>query len=158
MDMLRDCVLGDNMGSLATPPSSYSLFFPSQKPKRKPDDVSSTIVSTRPTKTPRKQDTTTSASTSTPNGFLKNKARRSFPHTPGCQLILVMIILFMVNVLTPAVDCFMVSIPKIIQHLIGLSCLIGCLVLLPYIGNQLLKVLWTAFRQVVKVHLSHHSL
>ena len=37
MDILRYCVIGDSMGVIACPPSTYTLFFPSTTKKKSED-------------------------------------------------------------------------------------------------------------------------
>ena len=78
MNMLKACVLGGNMGLLASPPKSYALFFPSIKSKRKfEDDPDPT-----PAKKPSKEKD---------NRFLANTGEKKLPpHTrglPPCQLL-----------------------------------------------------------------------
>ena len=90
MDMLRTCVIGDNMGMLTAPPASYQLFFPSPKiTKRKPEEAS-TVDDRRPPKAPRTnraQDNFTPASVprssapSGPRGFLNNSGEKVLPPT-----------------------------------------------------------------------------
>ena len=80
MDILRRCVISDNMGMLSNQPSTYLIFHPSTTPKRKTERTSEEPApkKARSTTAPP-SDTTTSRS----NGYLNNSSadKKLPPHT-----------------------------------------------------------------------------
>ena len=100
MDLLRSSTLGDNMGMLATPPSSYLLFFPS--PKRKFDTELKTPKGPKIAKV-------------TENGFLKNTGEKKLP--PHARMSVNPCYSFLVDGTCPQHNCcFFHGVPKGLYH------------------------------------------
>ena len=57
MDIIMSCVIGDNMGMVACPPSTYPLFFPSSTTKNKSEDLTKEKAAKIPNVTQTQDDT-----------------------------------------------------------------------------------------------------
>ena len=80
MDMLRTCVIGDNMGMLTAPPSSYQLFFPSAKITKRKTEEPPTSDDRRQPKAPRNNRTQdVSIPAGGPRGALNNSGEKILP-------------------------------------------------------------------------------